>query len=114
LGRCFARLKSLVVLPIRHIKMILKFFKNKRERSENSPDSNKRSSQSVEYQGVTITPTPKKVAGGWTTEGNIHWKTGDGVSLEHFIRAETHVDQEQAFNHIVTKAKRIIDERRST
>ena len=96
--------------------MILKFFKNKRERSENIPDSNsnKRTGQTVEYQGITITPTPKKVVGGWTTEGNIHWKKGEDVSLEHFIRAETHVDQEQAFNQTVAKAKRIIDERQSS
>lgn len=96
--------------------MILKFFKKKREGSENISDSNsdKRSIQSVEYRDITITPTPKKVVGGWTTEGNIHWKEGDDVRLEHFIRAETHVDQEQAFNQIVAKAKRIIDERRSS
>ena len=35
------------------------------------------------------------------------------VRSEHFIRAETHTDPEQAISHTITKAKRIVDEHRA-
>ena len=44
-------------------------------------------------------------------EGDIAQKIDGETRTEHFIRAETHTDREQAISHTITKAKRIIDER---
>jgi hypothetical protein len=67
--------------------------------------------QAVTYKGYTIVPTPRKAKAGWTTEGNIS-KEIDGVTRsDHFIRADTCSERDQAVSHSILKAKRIIDER---
>lgn len=89
--------------------MIFKAIKKALSRDPGSPDSVSRE-QAIEYQGCTIVPTPRKGANGWTTEGDIEQEVDGEVHSEHFIRAEAHTDREQAINHSIAKAKRIIDE----
>ena len=89
--------------------MIFKFIKNQLTRGADSEAAASRD-RAVEYQDCTIIPTPRKSANGWTTEGDIERDVDGEVRSEHFIRAETHTDPEQAVSHTITKAKRIIDE----
>lgn len=91
--------------------MVFKFLKNQLKKGEGSDGEKGHGSQCIEYEGFTITPTPTKGAGGWTTEGDIEQTIDGETCTEHFIRAETHTDREQAISHTVSKAKRIIDER---
>ena len=90
--------------------MIFKFIKNQLTRGDDSEAAASRD-RAVQYQGCNIIPAPRKSANGWTTEGDIEWNVDDEVRSEHFIRAETHADPDQAISHTITKAKRIIDER---
>ena len=89
--------------------MIFKFIKNQLTRGADSEAAASRD-RAVEYQDCTIVPTHRKSANGWTTEGDIERDVDGEVRSEHFIRAETHTDPEQAISHTITKAKRIIDE----
>lgn len=64
----------------------------------------------VEYKGYFITPTPKQVSSGFSTEGVIG-KDMDGERRSHrFIRADVHSSKEVAMESSIEKAKRIIDE----
>jgi len=89
--------------------MIFKVIKKALSRNSDPLETASRE-QTVDYQGCTIVPSPRKGANGWTTEGDIERKVDGEVHSEHFIRAETHADREQAISHSITKAKRIIDE----
>ena len=91
--------------------MIFKFIKNWFAHGADSKASSR--DQAVEYEGSTIVPAPRKTGNGWTTEGDIEREVDGEVRSEHFIRAETHTDPEQAISHTITKAKRIIDEQRT-
>ena len=51
--------------------MVFKFLKNQLKKGEGSQGEKGHGSQSIEYERFTITPTPTKSAGGWTTEGDI-------------------------------------------
>ena len=64
----------------------------------------------VDYKGFSIVPAPRKVSGGWTTEGIISKTTGTETRSEHFIRADMLMSEEDAVDYSVTKAKKIIDE----
>ncbi len=66
--------------------------------------------QPVHYQGYTIVASPRKVEGGWTTEGDIKKEMGGELKSEHFIRIDTHSDRSDAISFSVIKAKKIIDE----
>lgn len=66
--------------------------------------------EAVEYKGFSIAPTPRKVTGGWTTEGIISMGAGEDTRSEHFIRADLLMSEEEAVAYSVTKAKKIIDE----
>jgi hypothetical protein len=55
-------------------------------------------------------PTPRKVPGGWTTEGVISKSSHEDTRSEHFIRADMLMSEEEAVDYSVTKAKKIIDE----
>ncbi len=66
--------------------------------------------EAVDYQGFSIVPTPRKVQGGWTTEGVISKAAGEEIRSEHFIRADVLMSEEQAVEYSVAKAKKIIDE----
>ena len=89
--------------------MIFKVIKKALRRNFDALETTRRA-QTVDYQGCTIVPAPRKCANGWTTEGDIERKVDGEARSEHFIRAETHADKEQAISHSITKAKRIIDE----
>jgi len=64
----------------------------------------------VEYKDYRIEPAPRKVTGGWTTEGVISKTEGEETRSEHFIRADMLMTEEDAVDYSVTKAKKIIDE----
>ncbi len=66
---------------------------------------------SVEYNGYTIQPAPRRERGQWLTAGVISKDTPEGPRSQHFVRAETHAGVEQASEFAVIKAKQIIDER---
>ena len=91
--------------------MIFKFIKNQFARGADSKVASR--DRAVEYEGCTIIPVPRKTGNGWTTEGDIEREVDGEIHSEHFIRAETHTDPEQAISHTITKAKRIIDEQRT-
>ena len=91
--------------------MIFKFIKNQFARDADSEVTSR--DRAVEYEGSTIIPAPRKTGNGWTTEGDIERVVDGVVRSEHFIRAETHTDLEQAISHAITKAERLIDEQRS-
>ncbi len=91
--------------------MIFKFIKNRFAHGADSKTASR--DRAVEYEGYTIIPAPRKTGNGWTTEGDIEREVNGEVRSEHFIRAETHTDTEQAISHTITKAKRIIDEQRT-
>ena len=91
--------------------MIFKFIKNRFARGADTDVASR--GRAVEYEGCTIIPAPRKTANGWTTEGDIEREVDGEVQSEHFIRAETHTDPEQAISHTITKARRIVDEYRA-
>ena len=64
----------------------------------------------VPHEGHTIVPTPRQGQDGWTTEGLIEREVDGETESRHFIRAETHMDREQAVSHTILKGQRIIDE----
>ena len=64
----------------------------------------------VEYKGYCIVASPRKTAGGWTTEGTISRAQDEDGPREHFIRADVLMSEEEAAAYSVTKAKKIIDE----
>ncbi len=86
--------------------MIMKFLRglggNKAEESARH--------EAVNYKDFSIVPTPRKVQGGWTTEGIISKTAGDDTRSEHFIRADMLMSEEEAVDYSVNKAKKIIDE----
>ena len=88
--------------------MIFKFIKNRFAHGVDAKAASR--DRAVNYEGCTIIPVPRKTGNGWTTEGDIEREVDGEVRSEHFIRAETHTDPEQAISHTITKAKRIIDE----
>ena len=71
----------------------------------------------AEYDGFSITPCPRKVGGGWSTEAVIR-KTAAGESAggeikQHaFIRADISTTREAAIALIISKAKTLIDQQR--
>ncbi len=68
----------------------------------------------VEYSGFSISPCPRKVAGGWSTEAVIR-KVIDGEIKTHtFIRADTSATFDAAIALIISKAKTLIDQRGDT
>ena len=66
--------------------------------------------QAETYKDYRITPWPKKINAGWSTEGLIS-KDADGASRsQHFIRADSLSSQEEAVAFILRKGRQIIDE----
>ena len=64
----------------------------------------------IDYKGFSIVPTPRKVEGGWTTEGIISMGSGEDARAETFIRADLLMTIEEAVDYSVMKGKKIIDE----
>ena len=64
----------------------------------------------VEYDDFRISPCPRKVANGWSTEAVIR-KTVDGEAKQHaFIRADVSTTKEAAVSLIINKTKTMIDQ----
>ena len=68
--------------------------------------------QAVAHEGYTIVPMPKQHKDGWTTEGQIERDVDGEIESRHFIRAETHMERDQAISHTIMKGRRNIDEER--
>ncbi len=64
----------------------------------------------VSYNACEITPEPYRVGGQWQLAARIR-KTVDGQTKEHhLIRADLLSDPEEAREHAIAKAKRLVDE----
>ncbi|MDD9874243.1 MAG: HlyU family transcriptional regulator [Gammaproteobacteria bacterium] len=60
--------------------------------------------------GISISPCPRSVGGGWSTEAVIR-KTVDGEARQHaFIRADTSPTREAAAALAISKARTLIDQ----
>jgi len=69
-----------------------------------------REEPAVEYGGFSISPCPRSVGGGWSTEAVIR-KTVDGEARQHaFIRADTSPTREAAAVLAISKARTLIDQ----
>ena len=92
---------------------MIKFFKgllkgNGREHS--AEEDAAKEEQAVEYNGFSISPCPRKVGGGWSTEAIIRKQIGDESKQHKFIRADTSASQEAAISLIISKARTLIDQ----
>jgi len=65
---------------------------------------------SVAYNGYTITPSPRQVKNGWSTEGKISRTIGGELKTHHFIRADTTGDLEGAIELTLSKSRMTIDQ----
>ena len=91
--------------------MVFDFLKKHFGSEKESGETDNRQ-HAVTHEGYTIVPTPKKDKGGWTTEGLIEREVNSEIESRHFIRAETHMERDQAISHTNMKGRRIIDEER--
>ena len=91
--------------------MVFDFLKKHFGSEKESGETDNRQ-HAVTHEGYTIVPTPKQDKGGWTTEGLIEQEVSGETESRHFIRAETHMDRDQAISHTIMKGRRIIDEER--
>ncbi len=66
--------------------------------------------QAVEYNGFSISPCPRNVGGGWSTEAVIRKQIDGEVKQHKFIRADTSASKEAAISLIISKAKTLIDQ----
>ncbi len=68
----------------------------------------------VEYNGYSISPCPRNVGGGWSTEAIIRKEIDGEVKQHKFIRADTSADKEAAVSLIINKARTLIDQQGNT
>ena len=73
-------------------------------------DSEPQAADPVDYEGYSIIATPRKVSGGWSTEGIIRRQLEDGARETSFIRADTCMSRDDAVQMSISKARKIIDE----
>ena len=64
----------------------------------------------VQHDGYVIVPSPLQQQGGWYVAGRIEFTDPSGTRVHEFVRADTHGDWDQAVDHTVQKAIRVIDE----
>ena len=98
---------------------MIQFFKKLFARGSPSPA---KAEPAVEYDGFSITPCPRKVGGGWSTEAVIRKPVGgepagaepaaDAMKQHAFIRADISTTREAAIALIISKAKTLIDQQR--
>ena len=72
--------------------------------------SGSKPSAAVEHAGFSISPCPRHLAGGWSTEAVIHKVINDETKQHTFIRADTSPTKEAALALIISKAKTLIDQ----
>lgn len=68
-------------------------------------------SETVDYNGYTIQPTPRAQGGQYLTAGVIRKTFADGEREQVFIRADTHASHDDACQHAIRKGRQLIDER---
>ncbi len=77
---------------------------------QSAPPAPAKEQPAVEYNAFSISPCPRKVGNGWSTEAFIR-KTIDGETKQHaFIRADASTTKEAAIALIISKAKTLIDQ----
>ena len=91
---------------------MIQFFKKLFAHGSPSPA---KAEPAVEYDGFSITPCPRKVGGGWSTEAVIRKPVGGepagGEMKQHaFIRADISTTREAAIALIISKAKTMLDQ----
>ena len=91
---------------------MIQFFKKLFAHGSPSPA---KAEPAVEYDGFSITPCPRKVGGGWSTEAVIRKTVGGesavGEIKQHaFIRADVSTTREAAIALIISKAKTMLDQ----
>ena len=91
--------------------MVFDFLKKHFVSEKGSGETDNRQ-HAVTHEGYTIVPTPKQHKDGWTTEGLIEREVDGEIESRHFIRAEAHMERDQAISHTIMKGRRIIDEER--
>lgn len=64
----------------------------------------------TEYNGYTITPTPRKGDGGWSTEATITREVDGELLSHHFIRADKTASREGAVELTLNKSRQTIDQ----
>ena len=67
--------------------------------------------KAVEYQGLTIVPSPQSDGGQWRLAGEIIKGSGEEAQRRHFVRADTFSSRDEAEDFAIRKARQIIDER---
>jgi hypothetical protein len=65
----------------------------------------------VRYRGFTITPEPYRSQGQWQLAARITKDIAGETREHHLVRADLLSDPEEARQHAVMKAQRLIDER---
>ena len=98
---------------------MIQFFKKLFAHGSPSPA---KAEPAVEYDGFSITPCPRKVGGGWSTEAVIRKPVGgepagaepaaDAMKQHAFIRADISTTRDAAIALIISKAKTLIDQQR--
>ena len=86
---------------------MIRFFK---KLFRGGPPSLAKEEQAVEHGGFSISPCPRKVGGGWSTEAVIRKQVGDETKQHAFIRADASTSKEAAISLIISKAKTLIDQ----
>ena len=86
--------------------MIMKFLRALGGGKSDTPSAH----EAVDYKGFAIVATPRKTAGGWTTEGVISKQTDERARSQRFIRADVLMSEKEAVDYAVMKARKIIDE----
>ena len=66
--------------------------------------------EAVQYHEYTITPCPRKIGGGWSTEAVIRKRDGENLREHFFIRADTCNNEAGAVALIINKAQALIDQ----
>lgn len=66
--------------------------------------------ESLEYEGMTITPTPIKEGGEYRVSARIEATVNGEAKVHELIRADVIRDRDEALDMSVRKAKQLIDQ----
>ncbi len=77
-------------------------------KAETSPET--ATGATVSYNGFEIIPEPYRAQGQWQLAARIRKEIDGELREHHLVRADLLTDAQQAGEHAVMKAKRVIDE----
>lgn len=66
--------------------------------------------QTYQYSGFDVTPCPKSMANGWSTEAMIEKVVNGETKSHHFIRSDHSGSEDAALELITSKVKMCIDQ----